>query len=244
MRLVSINVERSKHLDKVIPFLKRLNPDVVCVQELLQRDIPLFAQVTKGSHVWAPNCAHHPDPPDLEPQIMGSGIFAKGHACTSDVRYYCGSWPSAMSFPAKEYVEDHCLVCLDVVANDGTYRFMTTHFTWSHGGEATDLQRENIKNLQRLLEQFGDFILTGDFNAPRGGEIFRELSSRYKDNVPACYQTSIDVNLHRAGKVRPRELSDKMVDGLFTTPAYAATNVELVFGISDHAAIVADIHKI
>lgn len=243
MRLVSINVERSKHLDKIIPFLKKLNPDVVCVQELLQRDIPLFAQVTKGSHVWAPNCAHHPDHPDVHPQIMGSGIFAKSYACTSEVSYYCGSWAGAMALPAKEYVVDHCLVSLDIVAGDHTHRFMTTHFTWSYAGEATDLQRDNMKNLLQVLGQSEDFILTGDFNAPRGGEIFAELSSRYKDNVPACYQTSIDVNLHRAGKVRPHELSDKMVDGLFTTPAYTATNVELVFGVSDHAAIVADISK-
>jgi hypothetical protein len=35
-----------------------------------------------------------------------------------------------------------------------------------------------------------------------------------------------------------------MVDGLFTTSKYNATNVKLVDGVSDHMAIVANIEKI
>ena len=35
-----------------------------------------------------------------------------------------------------------------------------------------------------------------------------------------------------------------MVDGLFTTPAYKASDVKLVDGISDHMAIVAKINRI
>lgn len=34
-----------------------------------------------------------------------------------------------------------------------------------------------------------------------------------------------------------------MVDGLFTTSDYKASNVRLVDGVSDHMAIVADIYK-
>jgi hypothetical protein len=35
-----------------------------------------------------------------------------------------------------------------------------------------------------------------------------------------------------------------MVDGVFSTPEYSVSNVSLNFGVSDHAAIVADIVKI
>jgi len=34
-----------------------------------------------------------------------------------------------------------------------------------------------------------------------------------------------------------------MVDCLFSTPAYKASNVKLVDGVSDHMAIVAEIRK-
>src|SRR3989344_53549 len=59
-----------------------------------------------------------------------------------------------------------------------------------------------------------------------------------KDNIPAEYKTSIDQNLHRVKGIQ------FMVDSLFTTPTYKASNVKLVDGGSDHMAIVSDIIKI
>jgi endonuclease/exonuclease/phosphatase family metal-dependent hydrolase len=91
------------------------------------------------------------------------------------------------------------------------------------------------------LQSEKDFALCGDFNAPRGGEIFTTLASHYTDNIPSKYETSIHVALHRAGSVDGARLAHLMVDGLFTTSGYAASDVRLEFGVSDHAAIVATI---
>jgi hypothetical protein len=79
--------------------------------------------------------------------------------------------------------------------------------------------------------------LFGDFNAPRGKEIFSIFTEKLKDNIPLNYETSLDENLHRAGKLT------YMVDGCFTTPEYVASDVELRFGVSDHAAVLATITK-
>ena len=78
-------------------------------------------------------------------------------------------------------------------------------------------------------------MLCGDFNAPRGGEIFGLLAQKYKDNVPQKYTTSIDGILHRAGPL------PFMVDGLFSTPGYTVSHVEMVCGISDHCALIANV---
>jgi endonuclease/exonuclease/phosphatase family metal-dependent hydrolase len=88
-----------------------------------------------------------------------------------------------------------------------------------------------------LLEMLGQrsIILCGDFNAPRGREIFSRLAKRWHDNVPLHYVTSIDPKLHRAG---PLQL---MVDGVFSTTDYRVRNVVLHQGVSDHCAITADI---
>jgi hypothetical protein len=244
MRLVSVNVERSKNLGTVLPFLRKLNPDIACLQELLVRDIPRFEEIVGSCVVYGPNCLHVPDHPDTKPQVMGVGIFTRLPILLADTRYYCGSKKKAVSPPEKVYMEDHCLALCDVLFGDRVYRCATTHFTWTQRGEANDLQRLNMSRLMQVLDGYGDFVLTGDYNAPRGGEIFAKLSSRLKDNIPAHHETSIDVSVHAAGRLRPHELADKMVDGLFTTPGYAASNVELVFGVSDHAAIVADICKV
>jgi hypothetical protein len=74
-------------------------------------------------------------------------------------------------------------------------------------------------------------------NAPRGKESFSRLAKKYKDNIPPEYKTSIDQNLHKVKGIQ------FMVDGLFTTPSYKASDVKLVDGVSDHMAVVAEITK-
>ena len=69
-------------------------------------------------------------------------------------------------------------------------------------------------------------------------EAFDRIARKYKDNIPKKYKTSLDQNLHRVKGLQ------YMVDGLFTTPGYKASNVKLVDGVSDHVAIVADIEKV
>lgn len=119
-----------------------------------------------------------------------------------------------------------------------TFRIGTTHFTWTPDGEADEVQRTDIESLFAVLEKQGDIIFTGDFNAPRGKEIFSRLAERYHDNVPSEYTTSIDSTLHRAGDL------PHMVDGIFSTSGYAVQNVRMVCGVSDHCALVAEVRKV
>ena len=42
LTLASINIERSKHLSRVFSFLEAVNPDVVCLQEVIEEDICAF----------------------------------------------------------------------------------------------------------------------------------------------------------------------------------------------------------
>lgn len=100
------------------------------------------------------------------------------------------------------------------------------------------MQQRLLPKLLETLGSFPELILAGDFNAPRGGEVFGTIAARYKDNIPPEYKTSIDGGLHRAGKL------EYMVDGLFTTPQYIASKVRLIDGVSDHMAIVAEINRV
>jgi hypothetical protein len=42
LTLASINIERSKHLSRVFSFLEAVNPDVVCLKEVIEEDICAF----------------------------------------------------------------------------------------------------------------------------------------------------------------------------------------------------------
>lgn len=46
LKIISLNLERSKHLHLNLPFFQRENPDVLCLQEVLEADIDRIVQET------------------------------------------------------------------------------------------------------------------------------------------------------------------------------------------------------
>lgn len=243
LRFVSLNIEREKHLDILLPFLKEQNSDVVCLQEVFERDIPRFEKELNMKGVFA-IMFHWSCASDGTTEIipMGIAILSKMPIIRTLAQYFKGD---SLNLPV--YIEEtddtyaSALLSATLDVSGILYTIGTTHFTWSPHGEADENQRRDIKKFLEKVEGFSDgIVFSGDFNAPRGKEIFDDLAQRFTDNIPAEYETSLDPLLHRA----PLAVKNLMVDGIFSTPEYSVTNVALHFGVSDHAAIVANIEKI
>jgi len=239
LKIVSLNIERSKHFDLVLPFLGREHSEVVCIQELIEHDIPLFEKALQAQCIFAPMTRY----PEGNPRsVMGVGIFSHLSKTHSAIHYYRGGSSSLQDFDmtnakTKSETAHHLVLFCDFKKEDSVFRIGTTHFPWTPDGQADDIQRGDMEKVLAFLDSSGEFVLAGDFNAPRGGEIFGMLAQKYTDNVPPHYTTSIDGSLHRGGAI------PFMVDGIFSTPRYSVSKVELVSGVSDHCAIVAHISK-
>ena len=239
LKLISINIEIDRHLDAVESFLAKEQPDVACIQELPVSDIERIGKAMNAPyHVYAPMTRW------LDPhEVIGVGIFSTRPFVSQSVGYYRGNAENiqdldSTSVEASNRTKNLALVSAEIEKEGTRFQVATTHFTWNPDGEADDFQREDIQKLLALTERFPELVLAGDFNAPRGKEIFEILRKRYTDNIPPEYTTSIDGNFHRRGQL------NMMVDGLFTSKGYQASNVRLQFGVSDHAGIVADIEKV
>jgi endonuclease/exonuclease/phosphatase family metal-dependent hydrolase len=228
MKLISLNIETDKHLGTVTKLLTEECPDVVCLQEILEKDVKEIEAVLGMQSVYLPLCLWPMPSGAWEP--WGVAIFAKEIAGVQAHHFAEQSLPQHI----RENPETINYGILKARVN-GSLNIATTHFTWSRLGLASDLQRRNLAKLFSFLDELPDFILCGDMNAPRGGEIFNSIADKYKDWIPQEYRTSIDGNLHRAGAL------ELMVDGLFSTPQYIAKNVRLISGVSDHCAILAEI---
>lgn len=245
MKLISLNIELNRHHDLVIPFLKQENPDVICLQEVLEEDFEMYKKelgLEGVFQLW--RYSSFSVYPELKGKKLGNAIFAK-NIVSSGYNFYLGKEENHLKtfeeweLKHDEYKKDKVLVWINTKSEDGTlYKFVTTHFTLTKEGEATEQQLKDLNPFFKVLDTLGEFALCGDMNAPRGNETFTRLATKYKDNIPPEYITSLDKNIHRNGKIV------FMVDGLFTTPSYKAENVKLVDGVSDHMAIVADITKI
>ncbi len=244
LKLISLNIEMDKHLPRVLPFLEREQPDVVCLQEVFEKDMGLFEKtlgmsgrfeavsVVDISYV---NGVLGPDEELAQKGPQGVAMFSKLPVRSEGVEYYHGE-PGEVPRHSADY---NRLFLWRAVEKEGTlFTIGTTHFTWTPDGNISREQAEDMQKLFTIVEGFPEIAFCGDFNAPRGREMWGKLAERYRDNIPGEYVSSIDPLLHRA------EGLEVMVDGLFTTPGYRAFDVKLVEGVSDHKAVVGYLERI
>lgn len=242
MKLLSLNIEGDNHLERVIPFLKQEEPDVIGMMEVFKDDIPYIEQETGTISVFSPIARIETDVSyRLKPRgLWGVALFAKFPIVNIRRVTYAGK-PSSEGIPIwdGQGAWNKVLIAADVEIGELTHRVITTHFTWSAKGLPTEAQRADMDALQKELSRETEFVLCGDFNAPRGGEIWSRLAAHYKDNIPSTIVTTIDNRLHKDGKNNIQ----LVVDGMFSTSTYTVEDVRVVGGVSDHMAIVCEVTR-
>lgn len=240
-KLLQCNIEGSKHLERLIPFLKAQAAEVVCLQEVFAVDVDLLSEELGMSAYFVPLLdAQAPNSFTRDPKgLWGLAILTKLPVMASHHQYYVGT---GEFIPPIDEQNHNCLnravAWVDVMKQGVSYRMATTHFTWSPAGSFTQLQAENLVGLTQVLQtEVKEFVLCGDFNAPRGGEVYHRLTEWLTDYIPPHITTSIDKQWHRAGDLQ------LMVDYVFATNDYQATQVKLHDNVSDHMAVTALISK-
>ncbi len=240
LRLISLNIEMEKHLDLVTEFFRSHPADVICVQEIFEADVPLLEAAADSSCFFIP-MEKYQSP--RGPEVRGLGIFSRLPLMDTAIGLYAGNAGALTEFieeetPEAKFNSQKYVLALATVEKDGvSYRIGTTHFPWTPDGEADDLQRRGLTAFLDVVGKCGELVFCGDFNAPRGKEIFSGIAACYRDNVPERYESSIDGTIHRVGPL------PYMVDGLFSTPDYKVEDVEMMGGVSDHCALLATIEK-
>jgi len=246
IKLISLNIERDQHYDTALPFLKAERADVVCLMELLDRDLERFKSELSMNGIFAPTAVadrgRGAETLGKAGVRMGTALFSRLPLADCRTLYYYGTpeyVPSAKDPVPSDRHENFngILLAARVRSEEDVFTVGATHFTWTPDGSTSEGQRKDMRSLLALLEQFPDIVFCGDFNAPRGKEIWGILAEHYRDNIPRRYQTSIDQNLHAVKGIL------HVVDGLFSTSEYRVSDVRLVDGVSDHCAIVSTVQR-
>ncbi len=242
LKLLSLNMEGHKHLDRVFELVKQEHPDVICLQEVFEVDMPLLEQTfgMKGRYA---AMADVRDVSIHQAHAFGSwGLaqFTTLPVIDSRAEYYVGQPDELPIFFSNNNpnAQNRVLLVATVEKEGQSFTIGTTHFTWSTGGKYTPEQAENFHALSQILDQLPELILCGDLNSPRQGEVanvFHQLAERYTDTIPPEITTSIDGQFHKAGQL------ELMVDSLFSTPQYQVKNVRVIGGVSDHKAVVGEV---
>jgi endonuclease/exonuclease/phosphatase family metal-dependent hydrolase len=249
LKLLSVNIEGKKHLNKIVDLIERVQPDVICMQEVFEDTIEELNANFGGEVFFSPIVLKTKDGIDkteeelargpFETVRFGTMILSRLPVSNATEDYYFGD-REVLRMHRSGFYTDIALVLSSVDAEkDGVlFRIATTHLCKSETGEVvSEFQRDSTHKLLDAMGKLGELIACGDFNAPRGKEIFSLINEKYTDNISPEYTTSLDPDLHRAGPL------PYMVDGLFTTPAYKVTHMHFETGVSDHYAIVAEIER-
>lgn len=243
LKLVSLNIEGHRHLDKIIPFLQAEQPDVVCLQEVFEVDFPTIKHALNMEGQYLPMADVNRPTPHQSHHLGSWGLaqFSRLPIVTQGHEYYVkiptenGALPEFFAGEDPNHIH-RVVAWIEVEQADSLYRIATTHFTWSTAGEATPEQLEHIEKVIAITQSLGEVVICGDFNAPRGRATFERMAQVYTDNIPPEVTSTIDASLHKSGKEIPF-----VVDVLFSTPQYRVSDVKVVDKVSDHKAIVASI---
>ncbi len=235
LKIITLNIEGSKHLNKVLPFLKDQSADVICLQEVFDFDFPKIKNYLGMDGSFYP-MSNRTNPNTSYGQYGGKwGVCILTNLPHDDIKgkYYVGTGETPIF--GKDENDDRVLVHTTVEKDNEKYTITTTHFYLTLDGMPTKEQWDAFNSLLKILKSLNEIILCGDFNAPRGRPMFKEFEKYYKDNLPLEIDSTIDTKYH---KVKTLKL---VVDTFFTTEKYMVSEMNVFDGLSDHKALVAKI---
>ncbi len=244
MKLLTLNIEGHKHLDLVSQLIATEQPDVLCLQEIFESDAPQLQQALHEPNQYAVAFSANADVVvenqyGIAPMgywgvaLIVRRAFLQDETTSFRRQYYVGSEEVVPEFTGPHSPRRSLLVAQLAVA-DQAFAVATTHFTWTPNGQSSPQQHRDVKQLKVNLSNFNRYIFCGDCNAPRGGDIYAQLSEGLIDHVPSDVLTTLDHTFHYAGML------NLVVDGVWSTPDISSIKTRVVGGVSDHKAIVVE----
>lgn len=228
LTLASLNIHQFLHREETLRALLATDADVICMQEVPESAMSELEHVLGATGNLVP-MGNFPD----VGEAVGVAMFVRrGLLLQSQAhRYHESVVTQPLSFSDCDRILQYA-----VIEKEGiSYRVGHTHFVWTPNGESDERQFAAMERLLKFMEIFPDMVLCGDFNAPRGNGVWEILAKEFTDNIPPEVTTTLDEVLHRAAPLY------FVVDGLFTKGRYAAHDVHVISGASDHKLITAHI---
>lgn len=262
IKLVSLNMGRGlPGLEGMLKFLQETDWDVACIQDVRETHIMDNVTIFGESRHFVPMTRH------LFGGVrenVGIGIFSRKHSfvSTSAHAFWGDVSPvkdlKGVTFDANGNATPHNLeevrssesrlaVFADLKVGDHVFRIGTLHGVWVPAGKTDNHQRLYMGRLRQIMNRMihTPFVLAGDFNAARGGEIYNmlvhedpTLPEQIEDAFPGDIPNTIDWK--NRGKVSGPDL---VVDYILKNQGLSVSDVKVHFGVSDHAAITATISQ-
>lgn len=249
LKLISLNIETNKHYHRVLALLNKENPDVMCFQEVPKEFLSHIERLGYETCFVTRRTIFDENGDSFEEGLLLASRFP----FEAETKLYHKEKilvqnPSLVRSDnsTDTRFDDYSYIIAKIFVDDKIFNIATTHLMVTADGLANEFQAKGVAELLNQLESEDSHIICGDFNMPRGyNSLYNEFTKYYTDQIPLKYKSSLDRNLHRCGNMQLNQpiFDEYMVDYVFTKLPYQARNVRLEFGVSDHAAVIAEIYQ-
>lgn len=241
IKVMSAHLGRGKgQMKDVAAAASREHIDVLCLQEVLESEL----QWVRLNHKFVRYVPMT--------RVPGNtlGLATCTNLCVTDVieSYYSGGATTLPEFDESNERRVNTTKnrpVLSIYATDmqSEYMIANTHYFYSAGGEPNSDQFDGVLPLLDCISCTQGCVLCAALVAPRGGEIYEELTSALHDCVPDSITCTLDPVLHKlAPKLKSGHVPPVVVDFVFnSTKAYRVSNVRQLFGVCDHTPLVFEV---
>jgi endonuclease/exonuclease/phosphatase family metal-dependent hydrolase len=175
-----------ENYQNIIQFIKKVNPDIVCAQELTinyngNPDVNVAEEIAKAcdyKYFFHPTTIYDTEG---KPGSIGNGIFSRFPIVASKHVYVQKADPNIRSYETEDrtYVE----AVLDVSGKK--LKIGTVHLSYSAAFTMTEKRLEEADCLYEAVQGNHErFILTGDMNAKPGSPIIKKLEEMFMHADP------------------------------------------------------------
>ena len=166
LKLLQWNIWESKALDQITSFIKELDPDVLCLQELRgvgspnpQIDLKEQIESTSGMASYCEIAQTRNNQGAVTSQ--GNGIFSKYPI----IEKTCVFLQESRTNPIDASDEGRTYLEAAINANGNQVTIATTHLSYTNRFVTTKKKKAEINNLLNIVkEKNANYILAGDFN--------------------------------------------------------------------------------
>lgn len=263
IKLLQLNIEQGRFIDRIIDYVTGHNFDLLHFQEVSG------GKFTRGTYHQSVDVTPHDNELKrfthyphmdcfkvLKKNLQLNGILLPTWRLLHDNSSYIGiatffkpefRITDQETIWLKEYREAESMEMLDWKQspraalslqfdfNDQDIRFINTHLAWGPTPEDTDYKLIQGRKLFNHIESFGEpFVLSGDFNVPRTSQTVKWLQKRGRNLIrEKMVKNTLNPRTHRITSLFPKGLA---VDYVFTDPKLNVVDFKLIdeADLSDH----------
>ena len=191
INLLTWNTLGGADYEKEIAYVKALQPDVFCLQEIERnfpghydgRDVDVLAKWQEAFPEFASRFApilYRKDETEhgVIERAMGNAIFSRLPITAEATTYFVKQPDWAVS---DHQNQARNLLCVRVAAGTASLLVATCHLTYEPGFTDTDLQLREAKEIVRVLSGEEHIVLAGDFNSLPGSRVVTELKRNFQE---------------------------------------------------------------